>query len=361
MSEHGLPLGTQLAIATFFAISLYNALELFVLIFVSFSTFKGLYFWSLVLSTSLGIVPYSIGYLFVYFLPPIGTDWTPLVLINVGWLVTTTGQSLILYSRLHLVLRNTKILRLVLFMIVANAIMLHLPSAILSVGLRSRDSLIDASIALEKVQITVFSVQELVISTLYIWETVKMLRLSPDRAKRRIMLQLISINVIVTVMDIALLSAVYADLFLYELPIRAMVYSIKLKLEFAVLGQLVYLASSLSCGLDITVCSNGFPDFVDPSRITSDITHARRLNHGASKPLQSESDDAIDAPRFLPAPSGGPLSGDDGQSETRSSWSRSTQTTPVNTNTTSPLGNSSRSAFREQRVEANNPEAECPG
>ncbi|KLJ11376.1 hypothetical protein EMPG_09680 [Blastomyces silverae] len=361
MDPSPLPMVTQIVVASFLAVSLYNALELFVLIFVAFRTFKGLYFWSLLLSTSVGIVPYSIGLLLGYFAPSIGSGWPLFTLVSVGWWVTTTGQSLILYSRLHLVLRNTKILRLVLFMIVANAVILHLPGAIISICLMLRESFLDAYITIEKVQMTVFSVQELVISTLYIWETVKMLRLSPDRGNRRIMWQLISINVIVTVMDIGLLAAVYANLYLYEPSMRVMIYSIKLKLEFAVLGQLVHLASSRSCGLDFTIGSNGFPDFVDPTRITTDITHARRLNPIASKPLRSESDDAIDTPSILLAPPGGSLSGDDGHCETRSSWSRSTQTCPISPNTTSTLGNSSRSASREQKGEANNPEAECPG
>ncbi|OJD14477.1 hypothetical protein ACJ73_09079 [Blastomyces percursus] len=355
-----LSVGNQIAIASFLAISLYNALELFVLIFVAFRSFKSLYFWSLLLSTSVGIVPYSIGSLLGYFAPPIGSEWPLFTLVSVGWLVTTTGQSLVLYSRLHLVLRNTKILRLVLLMIVANTVILHLPGAIISIRLMLRESFLDAYIAIEKVQMTVFSVQEVVISTLYIWETAKMFRLSPDRGNRRIMWQLISINMIVTVMDIGLLAAVYADLYLYEPAIRVMVYSIKLKLEFAILGQLVHLASSRSCGLDFTIGSNGFPDFVDPTRITTDITHARRLSPITSKPLRSESDDAIDTPSILLAPPSGYLSGDDGCYETRSSWSRSTQTNPISANTISTIGSSSRSASREQKG-ANNPEAECPG
>ncbi|EEQ83800.1 hypothetical protein RJZ56_003118 [Blastomyces dermatitidis] len=356
-----LPLGTRIAIASVLAVSLYNALELFVLIFVAFRTFKGLYFWSLLLSTSAGIVPYSIGFLLGYFAPPIDSEWPLVTLVSVGWWVTTTGQSLILYSRLYLVLRNTKVLRLVLFMIVANAVIFHLPGAIVSIRLMVRESFLEAYIAIEKVQMTVFCVQELIISTLYIWETVKMLRLSLDRGNRRIMWQLISINVIVTVMDVGLLAAVYANLYLYEPSIRVMIYSIKLKLEFAVLGQLVHLASSRSCCLDFTIGSNGFPDFVDPTRITTDITHARRLNPVASKPLRSESDDAIDTPSILLPPPGGSLSGDDGHYMTRSTCSRSTQTNPISPSTTLLLGNSSRSGSREQNGEASNPETECPG
>ncbi|KKZ61785.1 hypothetical protein EMCG_00512 [[Emmonsia] crescens] len=343
-----MPLSLQIVNASILTISLYNAVELFVLIFVAFSAFKGLYFWSLLLSTLVGIVPYAIGSLLGFFLPLPSSSWICFVLVSVGWWTMTTGQSLTLYSRLHLVLRNPKVLRLVLFMIIANALILHLPSAIISFGYYSRDSLFEAYFTVEKVQMTVFSIQELIISTLYIWETIKLLRFSPENGNRRIMCQLISINVIVTLMDIGLLAAVYADLFYFEPSLRVTIYSVKLKLEFAVLRQLVNLANSHSCSLDFTIGSNGFPDFVDPSRITTDITHAPR-------PTSTASTIAILDPHDEHP------SGHGGHSETRRSWSGGTQTNQINTDTTSTLRGSSRPVSREKKAHSDNPESECPG
>lgn len=47
-------------------ISLYNGLELLVLIFTTFRRFRDLYFWSLLIA-SFGLLPYTLGFLITYF------------------------------------------------------------------------------------------------------------------------------------------------------------------------------------------------------------------------------------------------------------------------------------------------------
>ena len=49
------------------------------------------------------------------------------VIIGVSWWCMVTGQALVLYSRLHLVERNKRVLRGVLVMIITNFFILHLP------------------------------------------------------------------------------------------------------------------------------------------------------------------------------------------------------------------------------------------
>jgi hypothetical protein len=105
-------LPTSFTIACFIAVALYNVAELFFIIFATFKKRRGLYFWSFLVSTC-GIGLYSIGFLLkdlslssqsVFFV----------TLIVVGWSSMVTGQSVVLYSRLHLVLRDPRKLRLVL-------------------------------------------------------------------------------------------------------------------------------------------------------------------------------------------------------------------------------------------------------
>src|ERR1700753_698790 len=96
---------------TFAGIALYNTTELIVLIFVSFKRYGGLYFWSLLLATS-GIIPYTLGLLFKFF-GVIKIDMLSIALVDIGWQLMVTGQSIVLYSRLHLVLKNRQILRYV--------------------------------------------------------------------------------------------------------------------------------------------------------------------------------------------------------------------------------------------------------
>ncbi|PGH20420.1 hypothetical protein AJ80_03565 [Polytolypa hystricis UAMH7299] len=284
-------LGAKIAIATFLGIAWYNAIELIVLTFVGFQHYRGLYFWSLLLSAIGGVIPYSIGFLLKFF-ELMDWIWLPLILLSVGWWVMITGQSFVLYSRLHLVLRDQKILRRVLYMIIIDAVLLHLPTTILTFGSNSsaKDRFVPVYNVMEKIQMTGFCVQEFIISTLYIWETVKMLRISPEKGNRKIMWQLLSINIIFILMDLGLLAAAYANLYAFETTLKGTIYSIKLKLEFAVLGKLIHFVNLHTWNPELSNGPNGFPDFVDASRITSDVTHAPQCSKGPPKPPWSQDD-----------------------------------------------------------------------
>ncbi|OBT82507.1 hypothetical protein VE02_09756 [Pseudogymnoascus sp. 03VT05] len=256
------------ALATLFGISWYNAIELIFLIFNSFHQYKGLYFWSLLLSASIGIMPYSLGFFLKFF--QFAESWLSVTLLTVGWYVMVTGQSLVLYSRLHLVLINQKILRLVLYMIIINAIVLHIPTTVLTYGSNyssSTQAFIKGYNIMEKIQMTGFCIQEFIISGLYIRETIKVLNLNPGRRNRKISHQLLGINLFIIIMDLGLLAIEYASYYAIEVALKGVIYSIKLKLEFAVLGKLVHLVNSHGG-------SNGtseFPDSVDAIRVTSNV------------------------------------------------------------------------------------------
>ena len=274
------------------SISIYNGLELLLLILVTFRSYRGLYFWSLFVSTTLGILPYSIGYLIVYFQltkPALG-----LAINNVGWWCMITGQSFVLYSRLHLVLRDQRVLRAVLVMIVVNALIFHVPTTILNFVANYDHSMTEAVHAesgyavYEKVQMTGFCIQEFIISGLYLWQTVKLLNVvkAEYAEARRTMWQLAVINGIIIGMDVALLGVEYDNLRVYEQVFKGLFYSIKLKLEFAILGKLVQIvdknrgAMNLALGdhahtLDGEEDANSeSPDFVDRSKSVDDPRYA---------------------------------------------------------------------------------------
>lgn len=192
---------------------------------------------------------------------------------------------------------------------------------------------------MEKIQMVGFFVQETILSIIYIRETLRLLRLSEsvqdDVASfdngsatgnlrnahvRKTMYQLLAINVIIITMDLALLGLEFANFYLVETTLKGAVYSIKLKLEFAVLGKLVQLVRDrsssnntsdpprphsqerrvTSTALTLEKTNSGgtgrgsarlngsplghdfgthhFPDFVDPRRISVDVTHAEASN-----------------------------------------------------------------------------------
>ena len=107
---------------------------------------------------------------------------------------------------------------------------------------------------MERIQVTWFTAQETLISTIYIYNTVRMIRLSPDEDKRRhkILYELVLVNVAAIVMDTSLVVLEYLGYYFTQVILKAMVYSIKLKLEFAVLGLLVSLVHSNGSQVGLT-------------------------------------------------------------------------------------------------------------
>lgn len=292
----GHSLGIKIAIGTFAGVSWYNAIELVILVFVTFTQYRGLYFWSLLVSASVGLVPYSLGFLLKFF-NLTSVTWLSVTLLTIGWYAMVTGQSVVLYSRLHLVLSNPKLLKRVLGMIIVDAILLHIPTTVLTYGSNLADprrTYIHGYNVMEKIQMTGFCLQEFFISGLYIWETAKMLRLDPDGGKRKIMYQLLAINAIIILMDLALLILEYMNFYIMETMLKGVVYSVKLKLEFAVLGKLIHLVHGHVFRKDTVPTHNAdLPDFVDATRVTSDLTHAAPTIRRRSHPYMDSDDVSI--------------------------------------------------------------------
>ena len=129
----------RIIIAFLLGLSLYNAVEPPLLIFATFQRFSGIYFYSLLVAT-LGILSYSTGFILKFFsVTPTTQDshWLPVTLITIGWYAMVTGQSVVLWSRLHLIMigRNAdKILKWTKWMIIVNVFVLHVPTTTLTYG-----------------------------------------------------------------------------------------------------------------------------------------------------------------------------------------------------------------------------------
>ncbi|CAI7602390.1 unnamed protein product [Penicillium crustosum] len=229
-------------LAVLLSIAFYNAIELTILVFVTFHRYDGLYFWSILMSTVLGIAPSTIGALLKYL--SIGPLWLALSLSTIGFYFTVPGQSLVLYSRLSLVLHNTKILRFILYLIIIDAVIILPPTIILTFGSAyiQEHHWKTGYYVIERLEVTWFCVQELFISLVYIWETIKLLRLDPGKHSRRsrVIYELLALNLIVILIDIALLVTEYRGHIFDQVVLKCFVYSVKLKLEFAVLGRSHY-------------------------------------------------------------------------------------------------------------------------
>lgn len=225
--------------AAFAAIAWYNAIELVVLCFVSFKRRHGVYFWSLLLSSA-SIVPHCLGYVLLFF--PTGVSpYVCVTLIVFSWVIMVTGQSVVLWSRLHLVLQHQKILSGVLWMIIIDAVIFHIPTIVLLYGTVT----IPGSVwsreynVMERVQLLGFCVQEFIISAIYVWGTLQILRSRPQGRPNSILRQLLVINILILLLDVAIVAIEYVGYYAVQVMFKPVAYSIKLKLEYAILGKLV--------------------------------------------------------------------------------------------------------------------------
>ncbi|KAL9123500.1 MAG: hypothetical protein Q9217_007066 [Psora testacea] len=230
-----------LAAAT--AVAWVYTIELDLLILYTFRRRKGLYFWSLLIS-SWGCTLHALGFILKFL---VGSPWLlTLPFITVGWVAMVTGQAFVLFSRLHLVVRNRRTLRLVLFMIIFDALAFHVPMIIFTYGSNSPNAAFWVPMfnVYERIQLTAFCLQEFAIATIYIIATVRLLGSIYHSMTRKVMLQLLIINFICIGMDIVLICLEFTGNYVSEASIKPMIYAIKLKLEFAVLNQLMGLTKA---------------------------------------------------------------------------------------------------------------------
>ncbi|KAJ6016568.1 hypothetical protein N7540_011159 [Penicillium herquei] len=152
-----------------------------------------------------------------------------------------TGQAVVLYSRLNLVVQSRVTQRCVLWLIIVNACILHIPMTVLFFGLNTgnRRFALPATV-FDRIQSTIFSVQDLVICGIYIREAVqsmKLLLVTRGYEARRAINHLIWITSVIVILNVLLLITEYRVHYI-QVSFKTVVYSIKLKLEFSVLNRL---------------------------------------------------------------------------------------------------------------------------
>lgn len=239
--------GERFLVACFLGAAIWNAVGMFPMIFMTFKRLWTLYFWAMILST-IGILICSTSQIISIAAPTV-SGMINGVLSCIGWVFMVTGQSVVLYSRLHLLAITRRVLRLVLWMIIINAVTIHVTGTVLTVGTRlqppksvpfttayrsvsrlrrNRDrALVDAGCSVfERINITVFFTQETIISGLYLWKSRDLLgryskpkvveeeptirryatpRVTTSlRVVKSILTQLIIVNIIVLFLDVTI-------------------------------------------------------------------------------------------------------------------------------------------------------------
>ncbi|KAL4733782.1 hypothetical protein BDV11DRAFT_199428 [Aspergillus similis] len=238
-------LAIRMTVAIFLCLGLFNSLELILLVCWTFRKWRGLYFWSLLIS-SVGLILYVVGaFLLLWDLAPLAAS---VPIAYVGFVCIVPVQSLILYSRLYLVFYHEKVLRIMLVVIITVSIVFVIPSIVSMFGSAfiTEPSWNYAYNVTERLQVTGFAIQELIPSLFYVYSAVRLLRISPEGKNRakRIMYELLGINALTIVFDIAVILIEYIYMYSLQVSLKGFVYSVKVKLELAILGRLVALTNT---------------------------------------------------------------------------------------------------------------------
>jgi hypothetical protein len=158
-----------------------------------------------------------------------------------------TGFSFVLYSRLNLILESQIIRRALLALIIVTAVIFHPTIFTLSFiahNMHKLAPLAQINSRIEKVQLVIFSAEEIILSYFYVRAAYHYLRSrSVQRGQtRRAMSLLLAVQVIIICIDITLVIMEFAGLVELKLFLHSFAYSVKLELEFVVLNQLVQLS-----------------------------------------------------------------------------------------------------------------------
>lgn len=230
-------------------LAMYMAFAIDLKVLTTFKRRNTLYFWS-ILITSAGIKCHSLGIILKWFVGE--CPWTVnTAFATFGWWGMVTGQSLVLYSRLHLVVRRERLLRFILIMIVVDFIIFQIPTTVLTFGSNQENPGIWLRIynVFERIQLIIFTLQELIISTIYIQAAFKMLQSTDSVDVRQTKKYLIYINILCIVLDIIFVIEVYTGDWIYKTGTQSLAYAIKLTVEFIILNKLldIYRLGPGSC------------------------------------------------------------------------------------------------------------------
>lgn len=144
----------SLIVLTTAVVAVYNGFELLLMIFSRFKDWRSLLFVSLTVATC-GVIPYFVGFTCEYW--RIVPYWVSMTLSTIGWIALITGQAVVLYSRLGLILNNARILTFVKWMIIIDAIIFHTPTTVVQytkIYGSERAASADALFYIEKIQMT---------------------------------------------------------------------------------------------------------------------------------------------------------------------------------------------------------------
>lgn len=231
-------------VAAISAVGYWLVLELTFEVYLTFKRHDGLYFWSITISTW-GVALRSIGWTIQMFVHGANAYLTTTCLI-IGVSAMVTGFSFVLYSRLHLIIRDHRVLRVILAVIIFDGVAFLLPLAVSQFGVNSpnRYPYIALILPAERLYAVGNFLQEFILGCLYIWTARRTVLHSLVAGKRKATAVLIGAQILVILLDIPTVVLAWpwpnmGAMVIVLGTLHPTLYAIKLKIELVVLDQLV--------------------------------------------------------------------------------------------------------------------------
>ncbi|KAK1561589.1 uncharacterized protein LY79DRAFT_574052 [Colletotrichum navitas] len=254
-----------MVMVAFAATAYYNTIETFFSIFTTFKRRQGRYFWSMIVANT-GININVTAFVLRYFGYYHQTVTASSIMIPFAWYAMVTGQAIVLWSRLHLVVHSQRKIRLILTMIVFNAATMHVPETVIFVLANTKPKEWTMPFKIyEKVELVVFTIQETIIAAVFLYEgykSLKPLSVIKPKAVTSMVRHLGALFAVVFILDTGLIILEYNDKFEVQTMCKPFVYSVKIKMEFVVLNKLLAFTrmSTCNCRGPETIPSNTLPD-----------------------------------------------------------------------------------------------------
>ncbi|RAL11942.1 uncharacterized protein BO97DRAFT_66673 [Aspergillus homomorphus CBS 101889] len=285
-------------IACLLAVAAFGSIELLLLIFDFFKRRRGLYFWSLFLSTMATLI-FTIVIILLWFAVPQARF--PLVfVIVIVYPTLNVGNTLVIYSRLHLVTSGRKI-RWVLWMIIIMSVVFLLPQAIIVIisASPSGDGMRKVYRICEKLSVTATCIRELIVGGIFVFAAARNLKpliVIKGREGRKMVFYLIFATSMMVVTDVIIVAVVLSGQLFIISALTAFFSVLKLKLEFFSLGKLIRLIQSAPGVCHHTATEDGTPHFrrtpdIDNLSLSPEATRSCGAPSGQQPSMQETSVD----------------------------------------------------------------------
>ncbi|KAJ6090580.1 hypothetical protein N7499_003776 [Penicillium canescens] len=161
----------------------------------------------------------------------LAANWLMLTHECVGWAFLVLGLSAVPYLRAHLVCRNRKVILFIRNLIIVTTVLIVPPVIIPDSGsvYTTAVSWTTAFKIIDRLQLRLVSVQESFVSSFYIIQTTKIIRVYPkNKQGTKIFFEPLTVNANCILTDITLVVFQYLDFYFAQILVKPFVYSVKL-------------------------------------------------------------------------------------------------------------------------------------